>query len=365
MKNPFARSPDNFGLIFDHEQDNDPRNLYWEDLAPLGAVDEVLPGAGGMPPNTLRNRNQAHTSACTCFSLAHVYSLLTGVGISERYPFWKIKTDSKYRSSELTWGAYAIDPIKLIINEGVPRYDPSYDEQDTKTDAAYIKEPKEHTELIKGGAFLYVTSGSDNAKKWQQLVRYLAYERRGALAGVTWRGSFNNARKTGVAPAQEPTGKAVGHLMVATNYEYRAGELYIRFENSFGSTWGDNGAVWLPARYTKLQSAIAYLPPSEAKAIGIVKPEPVEDRKTNKEKASADAIWRAVFAAFPRVGDVKADAANNAARSLYAKMKLLMVQAVTYRQYTPTDCVNYIYARTRNKTKTKAYAIDFAKERSL
>lgn len=365
MQNPFRKEPSDFGLVFDLEQDSDPRNLYWEELAPLGAVDEVLHAKGGMPSEVLRNLNQGHTSACTCHAVVHAFSLLENIGLSARYAFWKIKTDQKYRSSELPYGAYMIDPIRLLINEGISTYDGAYDERDTKTDAAYIAKPVATDKLIKGGAYLYVTSAGTSDEKWRQLQRYLAYECSPVLIGVTWRTSFNNARKTGVVPAQEPTGKSVGHAMLATNYEYRTGELYFRCENSFGDTWGDKGAVWLPARYVKLQSAIAYLPPDEVENIGIVKPESVEARNANLEKANADAIWKAVYDAFPRVGDVKADAANNAARSLYAKMKLLMVQAVTYRKYTPTDCVNFIYARTRSKTKTKAYNIDFTKERNV
>ncbi len=361
--NPFKKEQEQFGYIVDHQQDEDPRNLYYSDLAPLGASDEVLPQSGGMSPEALRNLNQGHTGSCTCHSTVHAFSLLENIGLSPRYAFWKVKTDKKYRSSELPFGCYMVDSLKLLINEGIPKYDPLYDELDTGSDEAYLKAPRTYGPLMKGGAFIYVTSAGTNEEKWAQVQRYLAYESKPVKVGITWRTSFNDARKTGIVPAQPPTGKSVGHDMLATNYEERDGVLYIRFENSFGDQWGDHGAIWLPARYTVIQSAIAYIPPDETENIGIVKPEPVTERNVFLEKANADAVWKAVDAAFPRVGDLDANAKNTVARNLYAKTKLLIIQAITYNGYSVKDIVNWLNSHSRGKTQDKSYGWDFTKKR--
>lgn len=357
-----------FGYIPDHESDNDPRNLYWQDFAPLGATEEKLPERV-LLDNDVRNLNQGQTSACTCHALVHAFSLMEKLQLSARYAFWKVKTDKKYRSSDLHYGAYIIDPIKLLINEGIPAYSVLYDEKDITSDEKYIKALTTYPELFKGGAYLYVTSGNDQREKWQQVTRYIAYEQKPVIVGVTWRTSFNNARKTGVVPPVTPTGSLVGHAMLVNGYEWRvvqgAVELYVRCENSFGDSWGDKGSVWLPTRYTQLQSGIAYIPPDEVERIGLVKPEPVEARDVLREKLAADEIWKAVDAAFPLNVSVLATAKNNAARSLYAKNKLLFIQAATYRKWKTTDIVNWLYARSRGKTETKAFNLDFSKERSV
>jgi hypothetical protein len=351
-----------FGFVPDPEQDRDPRNLLYEDLAPMGG-EETLPESVDIFPSPYTNLNQGRTAACTCFSFAHEYELQTGERISPRYAFTKIKTDSKYKSSELPWGAYMIDAIKLIVNEGIQLYNEAYDAKDTHSDAAFIKMPLESQRIVKGGSYLYVTNSNDNLERWKQICRFLAYEQRPVRIGMTWTKSMNNARNGGVVPAVTPTGSASGHAMTATAYKHINGELYVGCENSWGEGWGDKGRIWLPARFVKVSSGIAYLPPQKTVEKEIKKPEPVVTRDVELEKLKAKELRKLIYEKFPMVGKAEPNANNVAARSLAGRSWLLLVQAVTYRGWTYTDVINWLYAQSRGKKNTKAYSLDFTKHK--
>lgn len=363
----FNRDRMGHGLVIDAEGDSDPRNVLYDDIAPLGGD---IPDSVDVFGYNFRNLTQGATSSCTCQSLMHVIALQNGGLFSPRYAFWKIKTDKAYRSSELPWGAYMIDPIRLAINEGLQPFSVTYDEKDMGSDDAFIQAPTNYEKPTKGGSYVYVTtSGATNQEtKWQQVVRYLASERKPLVVGVDWRGSFQAAKKNGgIVPAVEPTGKSVGHAMCAVAYKYipqkdGSVELYVGFENSYSDAWGDNGRVWLPTRYTRIQSAIAYYPPEAEKvAPPIEKP---AKRDIHLEKSKAQALRDAIYEKFPLNVLPSQAKLSEQARGIAGRNWLVLVPAVTYYGWNITDVVNHLYAVTRGKTSTKAYSLDFTKPKA-
>jgi len=352
-----------FGLVFNPEQENDPRNLRYEDLAPLGGE---IPEFGDVEIDPI-TYNQGSVAACTTHSTAHAVRQVMRIAVSPRYAWNRIKTDSKYPSSQLSWGAFMIDSIKLQINEGICDYDLAPNEF-TNDPAKYLDlkvtdEMKRNAETNKGGAYLFVTSGAKNSlDKFDDIVLYLAGRGAPVKVAVNWFSSYNRVRYTGgVVPTTIPTGKYVGHDMLAVAWKRINGHEYLAFRNSYGSAWGDKGRVWLPKGFFDPRSAIAVLNTIERDALDILIPVPEKDRNIFKEKFAADELRRILYAKFPLSVAHGAKTANNEARALAGRMWLLLVQAVTYRGFTNTDVINFLYARSRNKTATKAYSLDFSK----
>jgi len=358
-----AEEPRTTGMVQNLEQDNDPRNLTFDGLSPLGGT---IPSSGDVEKGDW-SLNQGHTASCTCHSTVYAVNQATGRQLSPRYAYSRIKTDPKYPSSRLGWGAFMIDSLKLMISEGICEYSILPNTR-TDSDASYILKDelisdsaKHSADRLKGGAFVYVTTGAkDNLQRFDDVVRYMAETGQAVKVGVEWRGSFNNARKTGLVPAAVPSGSSSGHDMLAVAWRRIMNHEYLGFRNSFGETWGDKGRIWLPKGFFKISSAIAYLPPDS----GVIVPEPVEvPRNSYREKANAQELQAMIDLKFPLNVDAKNAGLNKNAIMLKERMWLLLVQAVSYRGWTFIDVVNYLYARSRNKTGTKAYDLDFTKQK--
>jgi len=364
LLNLFTPEPQTTGFVQNVEADNDPRNLRYDELAPLGAGEVPLEGNIEKGDWCL---NQGKTSSCTCHSTVHAINQVTGWALSPRYAMTKIKNDPKYPSSRLDWGAYMVDSPKLQVNEGICVYEDAPN-NDTHSDTAYqslvITDVMEASaRRHKGGAYIYVTtSAKNNLDRFDDIVRYLHEQKRPVKVGMEWRGSFNNARKTGVIPAAIPSGSSSGHDVLAVSWKRINGHEYLGVRNSFGPNWGDKGITWLPKGFVKISTAIAYLPPEVS--TDIVKP-PVLDKPRNlhRERANAQELQAMIDVKFPLNVDAKNRELNAAAIALKARMWLVLVQAVCYRGWTYIDVVNYLYAQSRGRTTTKAYKLDFTKDK--
>lgn len=360
----FKRKEMETGFVPNPEHDGDPRNLNYEDIAPLGA-DYELPESF-MLDDSGWTLNQGKTSSCTCHASVHAVENVTDKELSARHAFSRIKTDPKYPSSTLPWGAYIRDAVLAVI-EGVTDYKFVPNDGVTTSDEVYIKlESSPFVQQMahrnKGGAYVYVGSKMpDHAERFKAIQRYLFEQKRPVLIGVDWRGSFNVARKGGIVPSVTPSGKNIGHAVLAMGWKYINGHLYMAFKNSYGSTWGDKGRVWLPLGFFRFGSAgIAYLPPEKTEQIGVVVPEKVAvERKLHLEKANAEALRDLIYEKFPLNVEKEAQNANLLARGLAGRNWLVLVPAITYRGWTMNDVVNWLYAHSRNKTSVKAYNLDF------
>lgn len=362
MFNFLRKEEQTTGLIFNPEHDNDPRNIRWEDIMPLAG--QEVPESGDVEKGNW-TLNQVLTTACSCHSTVYKYNQEKEKRLSPRYAFYTIKTDSKYPSSQLPHGAYMVDSLKLLVNEGICSYE-LYPNMYEGSDADYLHFPppysaKEDAGKNKGGSYVYVVSTGDDATKFDAIRSYLATSGKSCKVGIVWRTSFNNARKTGLVPAEAATGNAVGHDMLAVAWKRINGQEYLGFRNSFGPTWGDAGRIWLPKGFFKIQSAITYLPPAEA--LEIVKPVVVENRDYFLEKSNAQKLRAAIYEKFPLAVATEAHDANYEARALMGRMWLVIVMAVTYFGFTNTDIINFLYARSRKKTDTKAYSLDLTKKK--
>lgn len=349
------------GMVPNPEQDNDPRNIRYDEVV-LGAPE--IPESGDVEIDRW-TLNQAKTSACTCHSTVSGVLNATTWRLSPRYAYKKIKTDPKYPSSRLGWGGYMIDSLKLMVNEGVCEY-VFAPNNNTTSDASYLdflinSQMEDSAAKHKGGSYVYVSSGGNSDDNFDRIRKFMYEQNLPVKVGVDWRGSFNNARKGGIVPPVTPSGSLTGHDMLAVAWNVIDGQEYLGFRNSFGDTWGDKGRVWLPKGFFKISAAIAYLPPEKTEEVGIVPLLPTEEKRNkHRERANAEELRAMIEVKFPL--DVPGDArlANMKAREIKEKEWLVIWSGVTYRGWSFTDVINYLYARSRNKTTNKAYSLDFS-----
>lgn len=351
------------GMVPNPEQDDDPRNLRYEDMAPFGGI--TIPSSGDIERHNW-TLNQGSSSSCTCHSTVYAINETEDKELSARYAWKKIKTDSKYPSSRLGYGAYMIDSLKLKVNEGICPYGDLPNDANP-TESSYrsviiLDELEEKALRFKGGSYVYVTSGDkSNEQRFEDIIRYMHEQQRPVKVGVDWRTSFNNARRTGIVPASAPSGNISGHDMLAVAWKLINGYPYIGFRNSFGASWGDKGRVWLPKKYAKLYSGVAYIPPV---LDSIPHPTPIETpRDKHLEKSRAEALRATIEEKFPLNVSEKDRLFNLKARGIAGTEWLVLVPGVVYRGWTFTDVVNYLYARSRNKVNTKAYNLNFNKNK--
>lgn len=347
----FLRKEFPTGMVPDPARDNDPRNLQYDDIAPLSGAD--VPDTGDIEKGSW-TLNQNRSSSCTCHSTVYAVNQVIGMQLSPRYVYHEIKTNPKYPSSTLPHGAYMVDSVKVMCDAGIAEY-LICPNDGTESDEAYLN----YTPTIsvtdsaahhKGGSYVYVTNSTDNAFKCAQIVRFMYEQQKPVKVGITWHSSFNNARKTGIVPATPPTGNLAGHDMLAVAWKSINGVRYIGFRNSWGPDWGDHGRIWIPRELLKISAGIAYVAP-------LPKPvAPDSTRDEHLEKYTASELRKVIYAKFPL--DIASEV-NTTARSLAGRLWLVLVQGVSYRGWTNTDVINYLYAHSRNMTDTKAYSFDF------
>ena len=365
---PFKPKQQATGLVHNQEQHEDPRNLSYVDMI-FGAA--PLPESGSVLERSPYIVNQWSTNSCTAQAAMQAFYLLSGKKPSARHAYWKIKTDPSYPSSAVSYGAYLKDPFVAMI-KGVADYDvvpnPSQHMNDTEY-LLFVETSESVASAIKnamGGAYVFPTTAGGSQAIFDATVRYMSDLVRPVVLGIDWYPEYNNARKGGVLPLRFPTGEPLGHAICAVRWKTINGEPYIGCVNSWGKEWGDEGLVWIPRKYTKIYTAIGWIPPEVKKELHIkTETVPIENRDEAKERANAQELQAFVDLTFPPVGDAKLNTQNSLAHSIFAREKVTIVKAVCYLGWTFRDVVNYLNARSRGKTTTKAYSLDFTKPRNI
>lgn len=363
---PFRRLKQETGYVPDPEQEKDPRNLEYEKLVIFGA--DVIPAAGDIEKKTSKTFNQGGTSSCTCQATCGVIYQWGNDLQSPRHSFWKIKTDSAYKSSGLPWGAYMTDPFRMQIKEGICDYDLAPNENiyydadylDFKTTAKINKSANDNM----GGSYMQVARAGSPKDRFDSIVRYLAQEKRPLAVGVRWYREYNKYKRTGIIPPTEMTGPSAGHAMMAVAWKTIDGHEYLGFRNSWGEKWGDKGRVWIPKDNIILFSAIGFMPPRRAEEIRIEKvPEKAKKdirRNLHRERANAWDLRRWIEEVyFKDDGETAERTMNAVARGIAGREWLVLVWAVSYLGWTHKDVINYLQARSRGLEKEKAYNLDF------
>jgi len=354
-----------YQIIPNPEQENDPRNLQYDEL--VFGTPSNIPESGDVEDKPV-TFNQSHTSSCTCQGAAGVIYQMEKMLVSPRYAFNVIRHDSKYSSSGLTWGAYMADPFKLQVNEGICDFRLAPND-DVSSDSEFLRlnvteEMQRNADKNKGGAYAFLANTGTDLDKFDSVVRFLALERRPVCVAVKWHKGFNNARKTGIVPAKPDSSNAVGHVMMAVAWKKIDGHEYIGFRNSWGEGWGDNGRVWLPKGFVHIYSAMGYLPPKRFEEIRIETPVKKSKkgvvRNLHKERANAMDLRRWIHEVkFADEGTPEQRASNQVARGIAAREWLKLVWAVSYLGWTHLDVLNYLYAKSRGKEDEEAYNLDF------
>lgn len=360
IRDLFYPTPE-FGLRDNPEHENDPRNLLYQDFAPLGAAGERPDEFELELPEMILN--QGRIPACVAHAVIHGLGVETGRQASPRHLWWKLKgPESKYPSKLLDYGAYIKDGVDALINEGASDYEfaPNLYTEDT---SKYLKLEESFMMLQteaknKGGRYTFVTNGMmDNLTKMEEMLRFIWEQKKPVVFGVDWRGSFNAARKGGVIAASMPSGTSNGHAMLATGAKRINGHLYMTCVNSWGPGWGDKGRAYLPQGFARLASGLGVIR-------GVEIPKPIEMplvRNKFQEKADAERLKTIIYATFPLNVEASKRKMNEFARGFAFKNWLIICPGVTYKGWTDKDVINYLYSRSRDMVNEKAYNLDFNK----
>ena len=354
------------GMVPNEELDQDPRNLAYDQMVVFGGEIPKQGEVYGRLPEIL-NQNQSHS--CTLHSTVGAVHQISGELLSPRYGYWRIKTDKKYPSSLLPYGAHMKDSVSVLINEGICDYE-LLPNENTDTEEGYLNVSDsnimhENAKKNAGGTYLYATLAGGTTAIFDAVVKYMWEQKQPVKVGVRWYQEYNNARKGGVIPAVWATSQWAGHDMCAVEWKEINGEPYLGFLQSWGDKWGDEGKVWMPRNYSYFYSPIAVIPSLKAQDLEIKKPIPLaqSERNKHKERANAQELTALTEVKFPKVGDPKANGQNAIARSIFGKEKLVFINAVCYLGWTFTDIINHLYARSRSKIDDKAFKLDFTLKR--
>ena len=351
-------------MIPNPELDQDPRNLSYDQMMVFGGE---IPDSGNVlarPPVFL---NQDRTASCTMHSTVGAIHQTTGKLLSPRWGFWRLKTDKKYLSSSLPYGAYMHEAAKVAVNEGLPNYEllPNYS---THSDEDYLTFPttKEMHDSAKhnaGGSYVYATTDKNSRMIFDAVVKYMYEQKRPVKMGVRWYKEYNKQRNKGVIPARWAEGSWSGHDMLAIAWKKIEGEPYIGFINSWGPNWGDKGMAWFPRNYAFFYSPIAVLPEKKTEDLEIKKKvaDIKEPRNLHKERANAwelrrwiDEVW------FKDEGTEEQRLVRRTARGIAGKEWYVLVKALSYFGWTMRDIHAYLAARANKQTKARAYGYNLA-----
>lgn len=353
LKEWFSRSatPET-GLIENPEQENDPRNLDYAEIA--GGSVEPRPDSFFLSDDGWV-LNQGSTASCVAHAWAHVVNYFDRE-LSPRFIFWKIKTQPKYSSSQLSWGAYMVDGAKCLSDEGSCLYTSAPSEGFTSSDEAYLKfsptaSLESEARRNSGGSYLCVASSKLNELERFDIIRdFLWREKKPVAISVKWFASFNKAKKTkGIVPAVPPSGKSVGHAMCAVGFTKIDDHEYLIVKNSWGPTWGDGGFIYLPKGFTTITSGWSFVPSWYKVELP---PRITSKKDANRERANILDFEQWLFAKFP---------AGHPVRRLAAQKKLVIIKALTYFGWSQNDVIAHLEARVENRTRAKAFSFDLGK----
>jgi len=367
----FRNQSGEHGFVINEEHDSDPRNLCYDEIS-SGENYVNIPSEGRVDhfkPKVVLNQDR--TSSCTCHAAVHCQYQSHGKLVSPRHLYWRIKTDPKYPSSNLDYGAYLRDSMKAMVEEGGADYDLAPNAE-THSEERYINLFTESLKIQKsaekniGGAYVYPTRAQNSDMIFDAIIKFMYEQKRPVQIGMKWYKEYNGYRKHGIVPVKWADGKWSGHAMTAVAWKKIDGHMYLGCLNSWGEGWGDNGMIWLPRTYAKIHSALAYLPPHKIEEVKVEIPDKKiekKDRNIHKERASAQELKEMIDATFPDEGTEDTKRRNASARGIAGKKWLVLIQAVCYRDFTPRDVINFLWAQSREQEDKPAYHIDFTKMR--
>jgi hypothetical protein len=360
-----------FGLVENPMQDLDPRNVLYSEIA-LGAKafeEEYKPRSLSLirPPTVL---NQGKSDTCVAFTGAHALGQINNKVYSPRFAWKTIKEDPAYASSQLSWGAYLADVAKFMQKHGMVTLDllPNEPVDNQEAYRNFIKTPamERAAEDNRIGGYAFVAQGNDDLAKFDAIVDYLARERRSMLGSVSWRTSFNKARKGGIVPAEAPTGKQVGHAMAIDGYTKINNHEYMEYCNSWGKEWGKGGKIFLPKGFYRITGGIGLMP------LVVQAPKKPQVRNIAREQANAFDMRNWLYARFPERKDpvsgkvlfqTDADYRNAKIRGLAGTHWPVLVNAVSYLGYSHGDVYAWLEATVDGNKSARAFSFDFTKTR--
>jgi len=231
---------------------------------------------------------------------------------------------------------------------------------DTKTSAAYLSLTesdlmRKQAEESKGGVYTYVATGADNLARFDMIRDYIWREKMPVVIGMKWFTSFNNRFLTrGVIPTKAPSGDASGHAILAIGFKMINGHEYLVCKNSWGSSWGDNGLIYLPKGFVRLTAGMGFLPEARV-SLPVPLPASIK-RNVHRERANAMDLKQWVYQTFPE---------GSYGRNVNMRHWLRLVRGITYYGWTIKDALSFIEAQSTSNVGDPSYSYNFDMEKSV
>lgn len=365
-----------FGLIDNPEQDQDPRNVLYSEIA-LGIAAAEAEAAGVLPekpkefrlerPNVILN--QGSIPACVAHAGAHAFAQMTQKIVSPRDGWNRMKKGNEYPSAALTYGAYLVDIAKVLVKYGMTSLDllPNVPVNDSGKYLDFFRTEQMELAAVENrvGGYAFLFSGADDLQRYEDITDYIWRERRSVLFACSWRTSYNLARKGGVVKPELPTGKSTGHAMCVDGWKSIDRHEYLDVTNSWGPSWGDKGRIYLPKGFTRITGAIGLTP------LIVQPPTKPTVRDKGRERANATDMRQWLFQNYPERKDAmgrvlfttREDIRFGKIRGLAGTHWPLLVNAVTYYGWTQHDVYDWLEANVDGKTYLKQYSYDFTRRK--
>ncbi len=241
-----TNNPENFGKGAIRQLNPDPRNYLIEAMKPIGAMVPFDWNKGFSveeKAGNLRIENQNGSSSCVAQAwqgYQEVLEAIEGVNVNLS------AKDIYSRIFQPEGGAYIMDGAKLLVNRGVvlEASNPSYQNGNPPTES-FMREliASSDAEATIYGSKSYATTNNNNSLEW---IAQIIKDNNGAVSGFT--GSNEGWQTADVRPPKD--GETLwGHAVYLMGACMRNGRQAIKFKNSWGTGWGENGYGYFYVEY--------------------------------------------------------------------------------------------------------------------
>ena len=211
--------------------------------------------------NGSKVKNQYNSDFCAGYSTSAVNEDMQGHTFCPLYQFTKIKqVQGEYKS----WGADLRSACKSVVKFGslpliLSPYSIDSNSENYK-DRDFIANWTNWPQSLdikageyKCGSYFSVDGGGDNFDNIRSVLWQNKADHRGVEFGVMWRPEWTNVPFGVIPNANYTTPEGGGHALKIVGQKVINGVPYLKVQNSWGTSYGDNGFYYFPRSVINLE----------------------------------------------------------------------------------------------------------------